>query len=448
MVTGERRLMSTGAEIRTDDRGVYRAFGLQPADYYVSAAANYVTGTARLTTAADIQFAQQPASAAAGPGSSASGPVSSPAASASSAAVRKYVPVLYPGAFTIDGATTVKVGVAEERSGIDFALRMVPAITVQGAVVGSGPLPPNVQVRLVSVSEAVTTTGVTDLASILPMRVGTDGQFSFSGVAPGQYVVAAVTQAAAARGGRGAAEDPAPSSGFWGMAPVDVNGVDVSNVIVTLQAGMTVSGRVRFNGTTLAAPADLSAIRVFLSPVLTGGQIAMGQTSANAGPDGSFTFTGLTPGRYNLRATATGMTGWLMSSISAAGQDAIDMPFELKSGATVTDASIVFGDRPAELSGTFEGASGRAATDYYVVLLPADPAKWRSTNRRVQQVRPAIDGKFTFRNLLPGDWVLAAATDLEPGIPSDPDLLAELARSGTKVTIAEGEKKVQNLGIR
>jgi hypothetical protein len=210
---------------------------------------------------------------------------------------------------------------------------------------------------------------------------------------------------------------------------------------------MSLSGRIRFDATTLTGPADLSTARVSLTPVLTGSQVAMGQTSANAGPDGSFTFSGLTPGHYNLRATVNGTTGWLIKSVSAANQDATDAPFELKPGASVTDASIVFGDKPAELSGTLQDGSGRPATDYMVILLPADPARWRSTNRRVLQARPATEGKFTFRNLLPGDYVLAASIDLEPGAISDPELLAELARSGTKITIAEGEKRVQDIRI-
>jgi protocatechuate 3,4-dioxygenase beta subunit len=434
-VNGERRLTTVvrTAQIKTDDRGVYRVYGLPPGEYYVSAAANYVTGTARPTTTADVQFAQQPAA---------------PATAGSRPAPRRYVPVLYPGVFTTDGAQVLKVGVGEERGGIDFALRMVPAVSIEGTVTSTGgALPLNLEVRLVSVGDVIPSTGITDIASVLPMRLGPEGRFAFPGVAPGQYVVAAVTQNAAGRG-RGAAADT-PSSSFWGMANVEVNGLDVSNVVVTLQPGMSLSGRIRFDGSTLPAPTDLSAVRVSLVPQLTAGQVAAGQTSATAGPDGSFAFTGLTPGRYYLRATAAteARAGWLIKEVTAAGQDATDGAFELKVGDNVTNASIVFGDRPAELSGTLQDASGRPATDYFVLLLPADPARWRSTNRRVQQVRPLSDGKFTFRALLPGNYLLAAATELEPGATADTEFLTELAKNAVKVTIAEGEKKVQDIRI-
>jgi hypothetical protein len=90
-----------------------------------------------------------------------------------------------------------------------------------------------------------------------------------------------------------------------------------------------------------------------------------------------------------VRATpaAADGRGWFIKAVAAGGQDATDAPFELKAGESITDALVVFSDRPAEITGTLQDASGRAATDYFVILLPADPAKWRSPNRRVQQVR-------------------------------------------------------------
>jgi len=183
--------------------------------------------------------------------------------------------------------------------------------------------------------------------------------------------------------------------------------------------------------------------------VLAAGEVAMGQTTATPAPDGSFTFSGLTPGRYNLRASpaAADARSWIIKSITAGGHDATDGPLELKAGENITNAVVAFGDRPAEITGTLTDLAGRPAGDYFVILLPANPAQWRSLNRRIQQVRPSSDGQFAFRLLLAGDYLIAAATDIEPGGTNDPDFLTELSKNAAKVTVAEGEKKIQPLKI-
>ena len=47
-----------------------------------------------------------------------------------------------------------------------------------------------------------------------------------------------------------------------------------------------------------------------------------------------------------------------------------------------------------------------------------------------------------------GDYLLVALTDVEPNEWQKPEFLAEIAPGGVKVTIGEGEKKVQDLRIR
>ena len=67
--------------------------------------------------------------------------------------------------------------------------------------------------------------------------------------------------------GRGMAPD---ATRLWATSEITVDGRN-QNVVLTLQPGMSVSGRVMFEGTTVPPPSDLTRVRVTLSPVVTPG---------------------------------------------------------------------------------------------------------------------------------------------------------------------------------
>jgi len=90
---------------------------------------------------------------------------------------------------------------------------------------------------------------------------------------------------------------------------------------------------------------------------------------------------------------------------------------------------------------------GQGRFVFRVILFPADQALWRAGVRRILQVRPGTDGRFTLRNLLPGDYLLAAATDVEAGQWLDPEFLTALQRAAVSVKIEIGEKKTQDIRI-
>ena len=69
---------------------------------------------------------------------------------------------------------------------------------------------------------------------------------------------------------------------------------------------------------------------------------------------------------------------------------------------------------------------GRAATDYYILVFSSDRKHWTPGSRRVRMTRPATDGSFSVKGLPPGEYFLAALTDLETGEWNDPALLEQL----------------------
>jgi len=67
--------------------------------------------------------------------------------------------------------------------------------------------------------------------------------------------------------------------------------------------------------------------------------------------------------------------------------------------------------------------------------------------RRVRNLRPAADGRFSVSGLPPGDYLIGAVTDVQNGEWNDPDFLAILAGAAVRVSLAEGVMTTQDLRL-
>ena len=63
-------------------------------------------------------------------------------------------------------------------------------------------------------------------------------------------------------------------------------------------------------------------------------------------------------------------------------------------------------------------------------------------------MRPGSDGKFTIPALPPGDYLLVALSDIQDEVYLDASFLEQLIPGAVKLTLAEGEKKMQDIRIR
>ncbi len=98
---------------------------------------------------------------------------------------------------------------------------------------------------------------------------------------------------------------------------------------------------------------------------------------------GAFTVVGVIPGQFRVNATVTtgaapGGPAWTVKSVVADGRDVTDLPLTIVPGAAPT-VTVTFTDQSAELAGALTLPDGKPATDYFVVLLPADRSYWTAS---------------------------------------------------------------------
>jgi hypothetical protein len=426
--TGDRRLVPFNT-VNANDRGEYRVFGL--------VAGEYIVGTSRQLGQQFLQTRKEDVESAVRDLKIASGtPLVKFELAASSPGVT-YSTTYFPGTVNLSDATTVTVSAGEERAGTDIALQLVPTASIRGVVLDpSGRRTERVMVSMTQSSSmpAVMLTATTTAAQ-------PDGTFVLGPVGAGSYSVFAQVMAPKTPGRDGALFAPQTLAA---RADVVVDGRDVQGLTLTLQPGATVSGRLVFDGGT---PADTTRLVVGVMPLVPASLFS--ETTSTPDANGNFAVTGLQPGRHRVTWTVPegpAWSSWALKSATLNGKDVladgVDVGTENLSNLIVTSTN-----RTAELSGVIQDASGRAVTDYAVVVFAADKSLWSTPARRARVVRPDSTGRWVVPGLLPGEYLVAAASEAEPGDLIDPSFLERLAAASAPVTLVESDRKPLNLRI-
>ena len=447
-VTGERTLaaQSTASTSTTDDRGDYRAFGLPPGSYLVLVPGPSSSGPSgysgvddiRQLTSEDVRRALQTAQSRT-PATTVAPAVGVPVARSP---VRvSYAPVFHPGATNISAAATIALGVSEERNGVDVTVDLVPTATISGRVTSpSGDLPQGLSIRVVPAGADATMLAGAGISG-MSAQPGADGTYAVRGVPPGAYMVKASTSLG---GGRG---KPVPDGPImWAAADVQVSGEDLE-VSLTLQPGVPIKGRAIFEGAQ-PSPAELQTLAFSLVALGSAGT-ALWTGGGRVDAEGHFGFASVPPDSYQFvpRWSTTGAEDkWTIMSSTANGRDAFESPLRVDPNRPL-EWTVTFTDKPSNLTGVLQDRSGRAATDYFIVVFSSDRSHWTPGSRRVRMLRPATDGAFGAKGLPPGEYFIAALTDLEPGEWNDPALLAQLAAAAATVTMRHGETTKQDFRI-
>ena len=62
-------------------------------------------------------------------------------------------------------------------------------------------------------------------------------------------------------------------------------------------------------------------------------------------------------------------------------------------------------------------------------------------------MRPAANGSYAFRDLPPGNYFIAAVTDMEPADLADPAYIEALLPAALPVRLQLGERTIQDLRL-
>ena len=380
LLPGERRrsafAFSMGASTRTDDNGAFRLFGLRPGEFVLAAQA------------------PRPNPLRIDPGA---------------AAVASLPLAYYPGTTVLKDATRIRIEDGDEYGPLIFTFPPIHGFTIRALVVDPGGQP----AALVSVAlRSADLSGPT--VSMMSKTTSSDGTVDFQRLPAGEYALSIAHYG--------------PREAQFAWLPITVV-EDVDGLTIRLQRGVSVKGRLVFEG---GAPAPLPSLYIRSIPVKPGGANA----SVMPGPDLLFTLDNQ-HGPTVIRADQL-PPGWHLKSVLMDGKDVTDSPIEFAVDGPPLE--IVFSRSAAALSGVVTTAQGIPVESS--VVLVNDELSGPARTASVRRAMTTSDGRYGFDGLRAGRY-LVIATIREDGFMSSitDEYVNLLVGHATPATINEGEVK-------
>ena len=375
--TSKAQLFGT-REQTTDDRGIYRIYGLPPGTYIVNAGGSR-SGFTGTFNPADTE-----------------------------------IPTYAPSS-TRDTAAEITVRAGEE-STADIRYKGEPGYTISGSLKTTGGS--GAQIFLISVSSR--------------SSVGTAFQppgnsgFAFNGLADGEYKLFGqeFTMVQTSR---------TPLLAMSEVKRVTVKGTNVTGIELIPKPLSSISGRILLERTKAPECEGKRPPLLVETLVKTNRHekdpendidafMRMGANFAPVDEGGAFVFRGLTPGRYQFEPRFYARY-WYLQSITMNTTtpkpqkiDAAATWTTLKSAEQLTNVIITLAEGAASIRGRLALADGAAAPAGMVVyLIPAEPDKAEDVLRFfVTEI--ASEGTFTLNNLPPGKYLTVTQTNVDAEI--------------------------------
>lgn len=384
---GEKQLHGMRPATLSNLAGEYRITGLGPGHYYLRASAASVAEPAK-------------------------------SSSAKSASQEVYAPAYYPGSSDITRAVELAIRPGEDLSGINLSLVAVRTADVTGRVLNAANSTPaaGAEVSLVDADGGSTFTrqGVSD----------GKGNFELHGVLPGNYMLMAQTEPAAKK-----------VKLLFGSKALQVGKVKISKAEIVIGPGADVSGHIHLDDKSGdKTKVSLSGISVDLQPQGNSAVTALmpGVENAPVAADGSFLFSDVPEGAYEINFSPL-PAGYYLKSNGAV--DVLDTGITISRGQAPAPLDITLSSNVARLEGDVS-TTDQPAAGASVVLVPDGNRHAKTPYYR--QSMTDQSGRFSMRNIVPGDYKIFAFEDMERGAYLNPDFLQPFEDRSQSVHLQEG----------
>jgi hypothetical protein len=495
---GSQKRLSTGNFVSTDDRGVFRASGLLPGDYIIDVPQEVQSLPSALIDAYQTEVEASSLDNAAGVSATMrsfqEGGVTYPGSGSymtlgdqrllsttwgRNTVVRTaddklavFPTTFYSSTTSVTEAAVITLTSGQERTGVDIQLRAVPSASVSGRIVGPDGPAINQGVRLIPM--AIAALSFENAVEQADTATDATGAFTFPAVPLGAYILRA-TRIPPVTGARDTAyvdgtlvstafSEVAGRSAFtnreawFAEQPLSVDR-NLTNVNVTMSPGYHATGKFVFQGSAPPPGPDVLQ-RMQVSLVSAEGRPAPGLApGTTVTPAGVFTSARYQPGHMFINVVVGGSLGpYRLQTLMLGGRSHDVEPFDLTSG-DLEGLTIVFTDTPSSLEVAVPtsappstGASSGAAPqslDAVLFVIPANYTGWLAGGMAPRvSVTAAMNGsRFTVPSLPPGDYLVTVVSSAAAAATHDGAFYQNLARAGTKVSLATGEHRSIDVSI-
>lgn len=396
-LTPARRRIVSRASFQTNDLGEFRAHGLEPGKYFISAGR--------------------------------------------SVAGQKEAPTFYPGTPTASEAVAIEVQAGQEASGMQFQMLSIPYGAVSGVVLNSRGAPyENALVWLVPARADDVQVSTVELTAVTDRQ----GRFGIVNVSPGEYRLEVFSKAfmdnVGKTGGAGLGTEPA---GEVASQPATIISGRTEEVSVQASRGFRVRGRVFIDGAP--AVADV-ATKLQVSALPTSERISglALPSQAGVGADGTFVLEGMHGTRaFDVRGPAVAS----LHRVLFRGRDVSESGIEVVNDTDGVELHLT--TKPSRLEGSVRDANGAPVPTGWVVLFSPDRADWvRPVTRRFRDVFLKSDGTFVSVGLPAGSYLAVLVPQSGRNRWADPDYIDALRAFATPFTISDGSTTTVTLQPR
>lgn len=374
---------------RTDDRGVYRIYGLPPGKYHVSVGLPVQEGV--FSSQNTRVFIEQ---------------------------------TFHPDATNQAQAKVIEVEEGQVASDVDIRIaKMKNSYEVSGRVVDAQTGQPVVGASLAFGSIHPSTGRITGWASG-GYRTDANGEFHLLGLRAGKYEVFL------------------RSSGdkdeyYSNPMQFEVANSDLANIEIRAFRGAIISGWAIIEGST--DPAILAK-----RPLLRVGTINeapaffhASQRSAQVKPDGSFQLTGVPAGKMRLTSERV-IPGLTLVRVEQNGVAVKDNSIEVRQGEQISNIRVVFAHSTAAIRGRLEFVGGTLPEGISIMVM-AQPSERGSANGKSTQLDAR--GQFVLNGLLPGEYTLRLSANYPQLSTQEISLLTrKIMNHSQRVTVASGSQ--------